>query len=65
MDEIINRYYYFVIVSEDNVFQSGEETENLKNYDYDIWENEIVGVSDENVAINIYRFVQTVQFVPC
>ena len=35
-----------------------------KETDCDIWENEIGWVSDENVAINIYRFVETFQSLP-
>ena len=57
--------YYFIFVSEDNVFQSGDMVfeEYKKETDCDIWENG--GVSDENVAINIYRFVETFQSLPC
>ena len=50
--------YYFIFVSEDNVFQSGDMV-------FEEYKKENGGVSDENVAINIYRFVETFQSLPC
>ena len=59
--------FYYCIGSEDNIFQSGDMVfaEYKKGTDCDIWENEIVCVSEENVAINVYRFVERFQLLQC